>query len=222
MLKTEAMAKSPILEGSSVESTGRLVGYARVSTSDQNLEMQIAALERAGVRPENIHSEQVSGVARRRPGLDLAIKDCRAGDTFVVWKLDRMGRSLADLIERVKQLEKMEVGFRSLTESIDTTTPGGRLIMHVMASLAQFERDLVVERTRAGVKAARERGVRFGHPRTFEGKKLEKATEMLRNGASVRQIASHFKCATATVYNYFPRTVILGIRGVKPNPKKSK
>src|SRR5262249_41594749 len=115
----------------------RLIGYARVSTADQSVEMQLEALRKAGGHPDNLYHEQISGVAQRRPRLDLAFKDAREGDTFVVWKLDRMGRSLLDLLDRLKRLETRGIHFRSITEGIDTTTPGGRLIMHVMGALAQ-------------------------------------------------------------------------------------
>src|SRR5262245_16837105 len=148
------MAKSTIVESEG----GRLIGYARVSTAEQSLDLQRDALLRAGVLPENIHEEHVSGVADKRPKLDLAYKDMRAGDTLVVWKLDRVGRSMINLLNRMKALEEMGVGFRSITEGIDTTTSWGTLIMHIMGALAQFERDLVVERTKTGMAAARERG----------------------------------------------------------------
>jgi DNA invertase Pin-like site-specific DNA recombinase len=128
-----------------------LVGYARVSTADQNLDLQRPALLAAGC--DGIYEDRgVSGLARRRPRLDAALAEIQAGDVLIVWRLDKLGRSLAHLIEMIDRLGKMNVGFRSLTESIDTTTAGGRLILHVMGALAEFERSLIVERTRAGVE----------------------------------------------------------------------
>ena len=183
-----------------VEEVGRLVGYARVSTADQTTQMQIAALTKAGVSPANLHEEQVSGVAVKRPALEAAIADCRAGDTLIVWKLDRIGRSMLDLLRRLETLTQRGVGFRSLTEGIDTTTPGGKLILHVMGALAQFERDLVVERTRAGVRAARARGVRFGQPEKLTERQKIEARKMRRNGMSVVQIAAALNVSKQTIY----------------------
>jgi DNA invertase Pin-like site-specific DNA recombinase len=189
----------------------RLIGYARVSTNEQSVDMQLAALSKAGVHPDNMHSEQVSGVAQKRPKLDLAFKDAREGDTFVVWKLDRMGRSLLDLLDRLHTLESKGVHFRSLTEGIDTTTPGGRLIMHVMGALAQFERDLIVERTRTGVKAHMARGGKIGAERIMTAEKLAKAHKMLMAGKPVTEVASKFGVSPACIYKYFPG----GLRSVK-------
>src|SRR3990172_8370822 len=153
----------------------RLIGYARVSTSEQKPEMQLDALGKAGVHEDNLYFEQISGVAQKRPKTDLAFQDAREGDLFVVWKLDRMGRSLLDLLDRLHELEKKGVHFRSLTEGIDTTTPGGRLIMHVMGWLAQFERDLIVERTRTGVRRHIDSGGKIGAERIMTAEKLAKA-----------------------------------------------
>jgi DNA invertase Pin-like site-specific DNA recombinase len=193
----------------------RLIGYARVSTSDQNLAMQTEALLRAGCLAENIHSEHVSGVAKRRPKLRLAIMDCREGDTFVVWKLDRLGRSLRDLLDHIKTLEDAGVGFKSLTEGIDTTTPGGKLIMHVMGSLAQFERDLVVERTTAGVRAHIARGGKHGREAILTVEKRAEISKMIARGDSIADIAKHFGVSTSAVRTYFRSDVISALRGGK-------
>lgn len=182
----------------------RLIGYARISTAEQSLQMQIDALVKAGVSPDMIYSEQVSGVSNRRWQLDLAIKACQPGDTLVVWKLDRVGRSLLDLLARLKKLEDAGVGFKSLTEGIDTTTPGGRLIMHVMGALSQFERDLVVERTRAGVKAHIARGGRHGREKIMTADKCREALKMFKTGATTREVAKRFGVQPQTIYNYFP------------------
>ena len=136
------------------------IGYARVSTGDQDVALQLDALNKAGC--ETIFRDQASGAKTERPGLAKALAHVRKGDILVVWKLDRLGRSLPHLIETVTELEQRKVGLRSLTESIDTTTPGGRLIFHVFGALGQFERDLIRERTRAGLSAAAARGRKGG------------------------------------------------------------
>lgn len=136
----------------------RLIGYARVSTEDQRPELQLNALQAAGCSPELIWFEQASGANQKRPELAKALAALEAGDTLVVWKLDRLGRSLSHLIEIVDDLGKRGVGFRSLTEEINTTTAGGRLIFNIMGALAEFERALIRERTMSGRKAARIRG----------------------------------------------------------------
>lgn len=184
--------------------SGELIGYARISTIDQNLDMQIAALRKAGVAEDRLFHETVSGVAKRRPRLEQAMKAARRGDTLVVWKLDRVGRSLLDLLDRLNKLEAAGVGFRSLTEGIDTTTPGGRLIMHVMGSLSQFERDLVVERTRAGVRRHIERGGRIGAERKMTAANIKRVAGMFRRGQSVREAAAAIGVAPMTIYTYFP------------------
>lgn len=185
-----------------VKTDRTLIGYARVSTAEQNLEMQIEALKRAGVHPDALHVEKVSGAASHRPVLEWALDELREGDTFVVWKLDRMARSLTDLLNKMEQLRKAGASFRSLTEQIDTTTPGGRLIFHVMGAIAEFERDLIRERTRAGVKAAMERGVRFGPKRLLTPKQIKEAQAMRKRGLSLRAIGKHFGVSHTTIEDY--------------------
>jgi len=179
-----------------------LIGYARVSTAEQNLEMQVEALKRAGVHPDALHVEKVSGAAAHRPVLEWALDELREGDTFVVWKLDRMARSLTDLLNKMEQLRQAGASFRSLTEQIDTTTPGGRLIFHVMGAIAEFERDLIRERTRAGVRAAIERGVRFGPKRLLTPKQIKEAQAMRAKGKSLRAIGKHFGVSHTTIEDY--------------------
>lgn len=186
------------------ESTGWQIGYARVSTDDQSLDMQIAALEKAGVKSDCIYSEKISGVSKKREQLALAIEACRPGDTFVVWKLDRMGRSLLDLLDKLKQLEDKGVGFRSITEGIDTTTPGGRLILHMMAALAEFERDLVVERTREGVKRYIEKGGQIGRERQMTDEAIATVSDMFKQGASAAEAARAVGVTPQCIYRYFP------------------
>lgn len=184
------------------EPTGFMVGYARVSTADQDPAMQVQALQRAGCHTQHIHVETASGVKAKRPMLERCLKDCRRGDTLVVWKLDRLGRSLLDLITKLQDLERRGVAFRSLTEGIDTATPGGRLIMHVMASLAQFERDLIVERTRAGIRAKKERGEHHGGKPTFNH---EKARQGFRDGLDGAEVAKLVGVSKSRIYQLFPQ-----------------
>lgn len=147
-----------------------LVGYARVSTQDQNLELQNDALTKAGC--DRIFKEVIGGVRPERTGLQEALNILRSGDTLIVWRLDRLGRSLKHLIDTVNQLRERDVGLRSLQESIDTTTSGGKLIFHMFGALAEFERDVIRERTQAGLRAARARGRQGGRPRVLDGAKL--------------------------------------------------
>jgi len=184
-----------------VEPTGRLIGYARVSTRDQSVDMQLEALRRAGVPEDNLWWETKSGVKAKRPRLELALTQVVRGDTFVVYKLDRFGRSMLDLIEKVQDLTDRGIGFRSLTEGFDTTTPGGRLLFHVIGALAQFERDLVVERTRDGMAAARARGSQIGAVKKFTEDMEKEAAAMMLAGMRPLEVAKHFKVTRATLYN---------------------
>ena len=135
-----------------------LIGYARVSTDDQNLDLQLQALLRAGVHEDNIYKEHVSGVSRKREQFNRALKNLRRGDALVVWKLDRLGRSLKELVALSEEFSARGVELKSLTEGVDTTNAMGKFFFHIMASLAQFERDLISERTKAGLQAAKARG----------------------------------------------------------------
>jgi DNA invertase Pin-like site-specific DNA recombinase len=146
-----------------------LIGYARVSTSDQTLDLQKDALEKAGC--SRIFTDTASGAKAERTGLDDALNYVRTGDTLVVWRLDRLGRSLKHLIETITGLNNRHIGFKSITENIDTTTSGGKLIFHIFGALAEFERDIIRERTQAGLTAARARGRKGGRPRALGLKK---------------------------------------------------
>jgi DNA invertase Pin-like site-specific DNA recombinase len=148
-----------------------LIGYARVSTDEQNLDLQRDALEKAGC--EQIYTDRVSGTKASRPGLTEALSHLRSGDTLVVWRLDRLGRSLRHLIDTITDLQKQGVGFKSLTESIDTTTSGGRLVFNIFGSLAEFEREIIKERTNAGLQAARSRGRNGGRPKKLTAKQVQ-------------------------------------------------
>ena len=180
-----------------------LVGYARVSTEDQNPALQLDALTAAGCA--KLFTEQRSGAQRDRPELLAALDYVRSGDTLVVWKLDRLARSLAQLIETVTLLEARQIGLRSLTEQIDTTTAGGRLIFHVFGALAEFERQVIRERTTAGLAAARARGKVGGRPRALSAKDLTVAKALLANlDLTVEDVAARLSVSPATLYRYLP------------------
>src|SRR3954469_11479620 len=156
-----------------------LIGYARISTLDQTLALQQDALSAAG--SEQLYTDTVSGSVTERPGLSQALSHLRAGDTLVVWRLDRLGRSLAHLIETVRQLHALGIGFRSLQEQIDTTTSGGKLVFHVFGALAEFERDLIRERTHAGLAAARRRGRLFGRPKVLVPQQVKQLQSLAKD-----------------------------------------
>jgi DNA invertase Pin-like site-specific DNA recombinase len=175
------------------------IGYARVSTDEQNLALQLDALKVAGC--EAIFEDQgISGAAKSRPGLDQALAAIKAGDVLVVWKLDRLGRSLGHLIQVIAELGKKRVGFRSLSESIDTETAGGRLVFHMMGALAEFERSLIAERTRAGMKAAKARGGRVGRRKALTPAQLDHAALLIEQGESVAQVARSLRVGRSTLY----------------------
>ena len=178
-----------------------LIGYARVSTADQNLDLQLDALKKAGCT--KIFHDTISGAKSERPGLDDAVAYLRTGDTLTVWRLDRLGRSLQHLIEVINKLNKEDKEFKSLQESLDTATPTGKLIFHVLGALAEFERSLIRERTKAGLAAARARGRIGGRPRVLNAKKMALARSMLKDKSnSVGDVSQALGVSRATIYNY--------------------
>jgi DNA invertase Pin-like site-specific DNA recombinase len=182
-----------------------LIGYARVSTQDQTPDLQMDALQAAGC--ERIFIEQASGAQRERPQLRAALDHARAGvgDVLVVWRLDRLARSLGQLIETIEGLERREIGFRSLTESIDTTTAGGRLVFHLFGAMAEFERGLIRERTKAGLAAARARGRVGGRPLSLSKRDLAAARALLADpDITVAEIARRLGVAPSTLYRSLP------------------
>lgn len=180
---------------------GIAIGYARVSTEDQKLDLQHDALVRAGVDPSRIYDEHVSGAKTHRPALDACLKALRPGDVLVVWKLDRLGRRLSELIRIALELEARGIGLHSLSERIDTTTAGGRMIFHVMGAFAQFERDLISERTKAGLAAARARGHRGGRKPKLDPAKLKAINAMLSDDrVTMAEVADTFRVCQATIY----------------------
>jgi DNA invertase Pin-like site-specific DNA recombinase len=181
-----------------------LVGYARVSTQDQTLDLQKDALEKAGCR--KLFTDTASGAKAERKGLEEALAYVREGDTLVVWRLDRLGRSLNHLIETVADLDGRKIGFKSLTESIDTTTSGGKLVFHIFGALAEFERDIIRERTQAGLQAARARG-RLGGRRRAKALDTPKKVAMAQalyadKSHTVGDICKTLNVSRATLYRY--------------------
>lgn len=183
------------------------VGYARVSTCEQSLNLQKEALVQANC--QRVYEDYISGLRENRPGLNKALEQLREGDTFVVWKLDRLGRSVKGLIEFVADLEKNKVHFKSLTDHIDTSTPAGRFFFHVMASLAQMERELIVERTRAGLEVAKQRGRIGGRKRLMTNSKIESAKQLLVNGLPPKEVAKNLGISIPTLYRWIPASSIL-------------
>jgi len=181
------------------------IGYARVSTGEQNLCLQRDALEAAGC--EIIYQDEgISGVTIERDGLTQTLGALGEGDVLVVWKLDRLGRSLGFLCELVEHLGKQGAGFQSLTDGIDTTTNSGKLVFHIMGALAEFERDLIRERTRAGMKAAKKRGKHMGRPRAMSPAQVQHMRELLAAGKTQREVAELFGVSANTVGREVKRT----------------
>ncbi|HSW75782.1 MAG TPA: recombinase family protein [Candidatus Saccharimonadales bacterium] len=177
------------------------IGYARVSTSDQHLRMQEDALRSAGC--EEIYTDVISGVKSQRPGLDKTLSYAREGDTIVVWKLDRLGRSIQHLIQTITSLMERKIGFKSLQENIDTSTSGGKLIFHIFSALAEFERDLIQERTQAGLKAARARGKMGGRPPLLDTRQINRMIEMYdEQKNTVAEICKIYNISRPSFYNY--------------------
>jgi DNA invertase Pin-like site-specific DNA recombinase len=174
------------------------IGYARVSTDEQTLNLQKDALHQAGC--DKIFTDTASGAKTERKGLTAALAYVRKGDTLVVWRLDRLGRSLPHLITTMTDLEERGIGFKSLTENIDTTTSGGKLIFHIFGALAEFERNLIRERTQAGLTAARARGKKGGRPKVITVQKRSIARELYAAGHPVMDICRTLKISRASLY----------------------
>jgi DNA invertase Pin-like site-specific DNA recombinase len=178
-----------------------LIGYARVSTTDQTLDLQLDALQKAGCT--KTFTDTVSGGTAERPGLAEAFSHLRDGDTLVVWRLDRLGRSLTHLIETVRRLHSQGIGFKSLTEQIDTTTSGGKLIFHIFGALAEFERDIIRERTQAGLAAARARGRRGGRRKTLTPRQIAMVKKLYADKTTpIKDICKSFHISRMTLWRY--------------------
>ena len=183
---------------------GQLLGYARISTQDQDASLQVLALEAAGC--SKVFIDQASGSTTKRPELDKLLAYAREGDTLVVWRLDRLGRSTQHLLRTIEELGQRGVGFRSLTEAISTDSASGALLLTIMSAIAQFELSLVKERTIAGIQAARNRGVRIGRPPKVTLTKIEAAKEMKAAGMSTSEIAEALGVSRRSVYRAFQVT----------------
>lgn len=178
-----------------------LIGYGRISTKDQNIDLQKDALTAESC--EKLFFDVASGAKAKRPELDKLKEQLRAGDTLIVWRLDRLGRSVKDLVEWVNWLESEGIGFKSLQENIDTTTPTGKLVFHVFASIAEFERNLIQERTRAGLKAARTRGRVGGRKKSLDDVKHKALKQLYEaKGHSIAELCDMFKISKQTLYSY--------------------
>ena len=192
-----------------------LIGYARVSTHEQDLSLQLDDLKRAGC--EKIFEDKASGSKTDRPGLQEALEYVRAGDTLLVWRLDRLGRSLIHLIKTVSQLEERDIGFRSLQEAIDTTSSGGRLIFQIFGALAEFERNLIRERTLAGLSAARARGRTGGRPKALDAAKMKLLYKLCdEKEHSVKQICQMLGISKPTLYTYLGQRTTMAATGARP------
>src|ERR671933_1183239 len=178
-----------------------LIGYARVSTNEQTLDLQKDALEQIGCT--KIFSDVVSGAKQERKGLEEALEYVREGDILIVWRLDRLGRSLKHLIETITELNNRKIGFKSIQENIDTTTSGGKLVFHIFGALAEFERDIIRERTQAGLIAARARGRKGGRPKTLTGNKVAMAQALYNDKHHpIAEICKTLTISRATLYRY--------------------
>lgn len=184
-----------------------LIGYMRVSTTGdrQSTDLQFDALVGAGIDPRHVFSDRASGARSDRPGLQSCLDYLKAGDTLVVWKLDRLGRSMSHLLSVVEALSARGIGFRSLTEALDTSTPQGELLFNVFGALAQFERSLIVERITAGLEAAARRGKKGGRPRVFDEEKLAQIEMALAAGASKAAICRTFGIKRSTLIDALRR-----------------
>jgi DNA invertase Pin-like site-specific DNA recombinase len=181
-----------------------LIGYARVSKNEQNLDLQLDAFKKAGVSEKHIFTDKITGTKAERKGLEQALTHLRKGDTFVVWRLDRLGRSLKHLIETVTALQQQNIAFKSITESIDTATATGQLVFHIFGALAEFERNLIKERTIAGLEAARTRGRKGGRPKLkTSSSKVSMAKKLFADHTnSIADICRMLQISRATLYRY--------------------
>lgn len=187
---------------------GELVGYARVSTKDQNLDLQIRALTAAGVHPDRIHTDEISGASMRRPGLDLAIKDLRDGDTFVVWRIDRLARSMRQLYARLDAIYGAGANFKSLQENFDFGTVSGKLVLGVLGLVAEFERQIIAQRTGAGIAALKERSKgkkwKWGREMIMTPAKIKEAGRLLNEKKmSGPEVAKKLNVSTASIYAFW-------------------
>lgn len=181
----------------------KLIGYARVSTEEQRLDLQIDALTAAGVEKDHLHVEKVSGTSKRRPALELAIKDLRPGETLVVWRLDRLARNMQDLYRHLDRIYEMGGKFRSLTEDFEFSTVTGKFVLGILGLVAQLERDIIAERTAAGMAAAKGRGFKMGREPLMTDAKIRRAGELLNAGKPAKAVADMLGVGVSTVRSYW-------------------
>jgi DNA invertase Pin-like site-specific DNA recombinase len=181
-----------------------MVGYARAATFEQDMDLQRDALRKAGC--QNVFEDIVNGTRAERPGLSQALEGLREGDTLVVWKLDRLGRNAKQLVDLANELNQRGIQFKSLSDAIDTGVPSGKFFFHVMASLAEMERELMVERTRAGLEIARQLGRKGGRTRQMTDSKIESARTLLAKGVHPRDVAKNLGVSVPTLYRWVPAT----------------
>lgn len=190
-----------------IEPQGYLVGYARVSTQDQNLDLQLDALRKAGVKEDNLHVEKLSAAAKNRPALELAIKDLREGDTLLVWRLDRFARSMRDLYARLDRVYAKGAKFKSITENFDFDTFTGKFVLGILGLVAELERQIIAHRTSAGIQTWKAKtGQQWGRQAKLSEKQVVEAGRMLnrkKDPMSGPQVAAHFKVATPTIYQHW-------------------
>jgi DNA invertase Pin-like site-specific DNA recombinase len=179
-----------------------IIGYARVSTEDQNLELQLDALRLAGC--ERLYTDKASGSRIARPGLDEAMASLKRGDRLIVWKLDRLGRSVKHLVELASRFKDEGIDLKSVSDGIDTSSSTGRFFFHVMSAFAEMERELIRERTNAGLAAAKDRGRTGGRPKSMTTGKVEAVEKLLRSGMPISDVARSVEVSVPTIYRYFP------------------
>ena len=183
-----------------------IFGYARVSTHEQSLDLQIDALLKAGCKEENIITDKISATYKDRPGLDQLLAKLREGDEIVVWRLDRLGRSLRHLMDLMSDFESQNIGFKSIEENIDTTTATGKLTFHIFGAMAEFERNLIRERTLAGLSAARARGRMGGRPGKLSETQIKQLNKLYKDKEiSIAQLCEMFKISKPTLYKYLQK-----------------
>lgn len=218
LVKSRKPAKSEAPPARSYDPT--LIGYVRVSTREQNEEMQIHALTQSGVHPDNIHIDKgVSGRAKVKPGREMALRQLREGSTLVVWRLDRVSRSMIDMLMLLRVLEERGIALRSLTEYLDTRGAMGKLMIHILGAFAQFESDSGIERTTSGIRRAQANGVKFGQPTKITPDVIERVNAGLAAGRSVKSLAKECKLAQSTLRKYWKDEVLESARaGENPDP----
>lgn len=195
------------------------VGYARVSTMEQRLDLQLDALRKAGVKEDNLHIEKISATAKNRPALELALKDLHPGDTFLVWRLDRVARSMRDLYRILDRIYEARATFKSITENFDFGTATGKFVLGILGLVAELERQLTIQRTKAGMQAVKDRGGNIGRPKMFTALVSAKAAKMVRGGKPVAEVATELGISKSAIYAEWSVKYVGGKIVVTPRKK---